>query len=259
MVTAGKGNTMLQNASSLRTKTKSRRKILFDTVNAHGFIHALSSVSMDFVLFGDKAPGCMLDVGSGTGVATVPALSTGAEVIALDMEATHLEVLRASTPAEYLPNLRTIAGRYPEALDEIDRPIGAVLISQVLGFLTGEEIRTGFARLYELMAPGGKLFVINYTPYITLTANFVPLYEERCRRGAAWPGVVGDLRDYCDDAKLLYNLPKSLNLMDPTVLTREALVAGFDVEYSSFLGGGQVPERFQLDGREWACVVAVKP
>jgi len=42
-------------------------------------------------------------------------------------------------------------------------------------------------------------------------------------------------------------------------LTREARGAGFEVEYASFLGGEQVPERFRFDGREWACVVASKP
>ncbi len=250
---------MLGKTQSITTHEATGGDTLVDTVNNRGFIHPLSSVSRDFVAFGEHAPGWMLDVGSGTGVATLPALTTGAGVIALDMEETHLKVLREMTPERYLPRLRTVTGHFPEALEDIDEPLGAVLISQILGFLSGDEIMMGFQYLFEKMTSGAKLFVINYTPYITLTAEFISVYERRCGEQDPWPGLISELRDYCTNPRLLYNLPNTLNLMDPTILAREAIRAGFNLEQASFLGGVQVPERFRLDGREWACMIASKP
>ena len=133
-----------------------------------------------------------------------------------------------------------------------------MLISQVLGFVSGPNIRLGFERLYEAMAPGAKLFVINYTPFISITEAFLPEYEARKHRGVEWPGHVDRLQDYCKKAALLEHLPDSLNLMDIDVLQREAQHCGFRIEEASYLGGEVVPEKFRLDGREWVLMIAIK-
>jgi hypothetical protein len=238
--------------------SKIKTEGLDDTLNKRGFVHEPSTISLAFIDFAGHAKGPVLDIGSATGVATLPALERGAQVIAMDMEAQHLELLRRAAPTAHQARLTTVAGRFPADLAFPDASIGGVLISQVLGFLSGDEITAGFSKLFKCMATGARLFVINYTPYMSLTANFIPTYERRRLNGERWPGYVEELSRWCQDTDLLYNLPDSLNLMDPAVVTRELTIAGFTIEQCSFLGGDKVPKKFQLDGREWVGATAIK-
>lgn len=231
---------------------------LVATDNERGYMHELSSVSRAFLEFCPLARGPVLDLGCAGGVATLPALRTGADVIGFDMDARHLTALEAATPPELRARLRLVHGAFPRDFPFAPDSLGAVLISQVLGFLTGEEIRVGFRSLHACMMPSAKLFIVNYTPFISITERYLPDYEAKRVRGHEWPGYVDDLRRYCARADLLQNLPNALNLMDPEVLGRELTRAGFLIERSQLLGGEQVPQKFRLDGREWVAVVATR-
>ncbi len=241
----------------MSTQLKPRSK-LDDTLNNRGFIHPLSEISLAFINFAKSAPGLALDIGSATGVATIPALKKGAKAIAFDLDKQHLDILYHATPDAYKANLQTIAGRYPTDINLDKESIGAVLISQVLGFLSGAEITEGFKKLYACMNHGAKIFIINYTPYMALTRSFIPIYEQRRENKEPWPGLIQDISKHCCDQELLHNLPKTLNLLDPMILTRELINNGFNVEKSYFLGGEEVPEKFQFDGREWVGAIASK-
>ncbi len=231
---------------------------LDDTVNNRGFVHPLSEISLAFIEFAKNAPGSALDIGAATGVATIPLLENGIKTIAFDLEKQHLDILYNSTPDPYKKNLHTMVGHYPMDINLEKKSVGAVLISQVLGFLSGDEIREGFKKLNVCMNHGAKVFIINYTPYMSITASFVPVYEKRRRTKEAWPGLVQNISKYCTDKELLHNLPNTLNLLDPMILTRELVNAGFSIENSYFLGGMDVPEKFRLDGREWVGAIASK-
>ncbi len=148
-------------------------------------------------------------------------MKAGVPAIAFDLDPEHLASIVNATPRELRKLLTVVRGSFPEDLAFPPDSLGAVLISQVLGFVSGPNIRLGFERLYEAMAPGAKLFVINYTPFISITEAFLPEYEARKHRGVEWPGHVDRLQDYCKKAALLEHLPDSLNLMDIDVLRRE--------------------------------------
>lgn len=236
----------------------SESQILSDTRNQHGFVHELSETSRRFIHFSAQSQHAVLDVGAATGVASVPALEAGARVIAMDPDPQHLSLLEEQVPRPIRNNLTLIRGHFPNDLDYISEPVGAVLMSQVLGFVQGEDISLGFKTMYGRMVAGGKFFIINYTPFISITKDYLEIYERRCYLQDPWPGHCDDLARYCKDPELLYNLPNELNLMDEEVLARELRNAGFDIESSRYLGGPQVPKKFRLDGREWVEVIAVK-
>jgi 2-polyprenyl-3-methyl-5-hydroxy-6-metoxy-1,4-benzoquinol methylase len=49
---------------------------------------------LDFIRKIEEQPVCVLDIGAGFGVATIPALKDGARVIANDIETSHLDAIR---------------------------------------------------------------------------------------------------------------------------------------------------------------------
>ncbi|MAM87494.1 MAG: hypothetical protein CME36_09335 [unclassified Hahellaceae] len=233
-------------------------RALQDTENGRGFVHPLSETSQKFVQHASTQPYAALDIGAATGVATIPALERGARVIAFDLDHKHLDVLRQEAPDDCRHRLQTMTGCFPEDLSSLQETVGSVLISQVLGFVDGPDICAGFKAIYALMAEGGKLFIVNYTPFISITRDYLPEYWRKRNNHEPWPGHCQDLRQYCDDPELLYNLPNALNLMDEEVLKRELREAGFTIESSRYLGGDCIPEKFRLDGKEWIEVIACK-
>ncbi len=233
--------------------------VIEDTANQHGFFHQLTETSKKYVEHCRQRPGAIaLDIGAGKGVATLPALAEGARVIALDIESSHLEEIKKKVPQQDADRLHTLVGEFPGALSEIDEPINSVLMAFVIGFVSGGEITRGFSRLYELMVPEAQIFIVHYTPFTTLTKNFIPEYNRRRKEGHPWPGYCENIAQWCDKAELQHNLPNTLNLMDREVLTRELKRVGFEMISSRYYGGNAVSDQYRMDGREWVEAVARK-
>jgi hypothetical protein len=64
--------------------------------------------------------------------------------------------------------------------------------SNVLHFLTGEELVEGVRRMAEWLAPGGKVFVQASTPFQRPFAGFLPEFARRVAAGDEWPGWVAE-------------------------------------------------------------------
>ncbi len=234
-----------------------------DTQNANGFFHQKTETIQKFLIFcsGLNNQSVVLDVGAGDGVATLPALEQGVRVLAMDKEIKHLEEIETKNPIRGGLQLQTIHGAFPEALAEIDEPLNAVLMSFVMGFLSPNEISRGLLNLFDLMAPGGKIFIVHYTPYTKVTQKFLPEYERRMRSGHPWPGLCEDLEQWCDEPGLLHNLPNTLNLMDFETLCRELVYAGFRMLSCRYYGGEAVEEKYRLGNglKTWVEAIAEKP
>jgi len=218
-----------------------------------GFTMEMSWVSKQFLEFskGKALPIC--DVGAAYGVATLPALEQGNTVIAIEQNPVHLATLDSRVPEALKDSLTCIQANFPDdAVDVEEGACAAILCSHMLAFLSGIRMGKAIPELYRWLAPGGKLFIINFTPYNALLSRFLPVYEARKSQGQAWPGWVDNIFDYMPRNSISENLPVSANYFDKGVLAKEFVAAGFRVEFDDYLSGDEnlkFPD-VALDGRE---------
>jgi SAM-dependent methyltransferase/GNAT superfamily N-acetyltransferase len=218
----------------------------------------VNEISQEFIRFVAECNQPVLDIGAGFGVATVPALAAGATVIANDLSPEHVAVLVRRTPAELRGKLTTIGGRFPDELDFPEASLAAVHASQVLHFLTGDEIEAGLAKVFRWLRPGGRLFVLAGTPFSATHQRFVPEFLRRKAIDERWPGWIERIRDYNSHWSVGL-LPDSLHVFDDDVLSSAVQRAGFaDVQARMFSRTG-LPDFCRLDGRENLGLTARKP
>jgi SAM-dependent methyltransferase len=233
----------------------------------NGFIHTLNKMgymtswvdptSQAFVDFSPLAPGPVLDIGAAYGVATLAALHTGAQVIANDLEAQHLDILYERVPPHLRANLTLHPGQVPEAVDFLPNSLGAILASRVLHFFDGERIEQTVAKCFEWLAPGGRAFVVADTPYMNNYQHFIAPYEARRRAGSRWPGYIPMLRGLKNGRTAF--LPRYFHFLDCEVLERVFGEAGFILERCSLFSRQDYPDDLRCDGREGVGLVARKP
>ena len=230
------------------------------TKNQKGFTYELTSFGKAFINFASKSSKPVMDIGAAYGVATLPALLAGAEVIAVDIEDMHLRALENSVTSPLSGRLHTMQKRFPD-FDVPSESLGAVYMSQVLPFLTGEEIEAGARKIYDWLAPGGEAFVVSFTPYISHVKSFVPLYERQKENGVRWSGYINDLSRFSDDPAIFNQLPNQINHIDADDLRYAFESAGFVIKEMRYFGEeeGPLPEGIRLDGRERVGMIAYKP
>ncbi len=229
------------------------------TLNGTGYmLEALDGFAEEFVERAAAGGDEVLDIGCAYGVATLAALARGVRVCACDMEPQHLALLEQRTPAADRPRLRTVRGVLPGS----EFPAGSfsgILASRVLHFLEGPPLREAMASLYGWLKPGGRLYIVVDTPYMPQWASVVPGYEAAKARGEPWPGMIRDFKPYW--AKRADGVPSSgpdfLNTMDPDILARECVAAGFEVERAEWFSMARLGATAK--GREHAGCTARKP
>jgi predicted SAM-dependent methyltransferase len=138
----------------------------------------------------------------------------------------------------------------------------AVLISHLLQYLSGNQMTEAFVKIYQWLKPGGKLFIVTYSPYHKTLQDYIPHYEEKVKMGVRWPGYISDKRAYNTAPKQIKeNMPENIHLFNVDVLTRELKACGFIIEKAEMFGGeaAGVPKLFVLNGKQMVGVVAKKP
>ena len=216
------------------------RRQKYRTQNGMGWTAALpGQVSEQFIAFARDCHRPVVDIGCAYGVAAIPA---GA--IAVDLEIGHLRAMP--------PELPRVVGRFPELAF---RPGGldAVHASNVLHFLTGEELVEGVRRMAEWLAPGGKVFVQASTPFQRPFAGFLPEFARRVAAGEAWPGWVAETRRITKYSRL-HQYPASIHLLEETVLRR--LFSDWEIEYCGYYRRHGLPASLYGDGRESVGLIA---
>jgi SAM-dependent methyltransferase len=231
------------------------------TLNGFGYMHQLSEIAKKFIQFSKDSQGKLLDLGCAYGVTTIPCLTNGASVTACDIDAGHLEILKKRTPKEFLCKLETLHQRFPDQTEFSSNQFDGILLSHVLSFLKPQEIEAGLKKIFSWLKPGGKLFILNYTPYHQTLKDYIPVYEMKKKNGEQWPGLISNKDSYGDSSYLKTNLPNDLILFDPDTLNHVISEAGFVVDECDYLGSRTelVPEPFKMDGREWVGLIATKP
>ena len=230
------------------------------TKNKHGFTYNLSPFGNAFVAFAEKASHPLVDIGCAFGVASIPALEMGADVIAIDLEETHLESLMKNVPAHLSKKIKTIRARFPD-VDFPASSISGVYMSQVLPFLSGQEIENGIEKIYNWLIPGGKLFIVSFTPYIDHVSSFIPVYEHRKNNKIEWAGYIDDLSKYSLDPNISKNLPNKINHIDADDLARVCLKFNLHIEKLEYFGDpdNTLPKGIKFDDRERVGLIARKP
>lgn len=218
--------------------------------------NVLNELSELFVASAATAQRPVLDIGAAYGVASLPALAAGATVYANDADPGHLAALEAATPPADRPRLHLFPGRFPQDLDFPAASLDAVHASNVLHFLTGDELTAGIANVRRWLAPGGRLFIQAGTPYQQPFQAFIPIFEERLRAGVPWPGWVPDARAISSHKKLS-QIPRSLHLLDELTLTNLVEAAGLYVERCRTYCRRDLPKSMHLNGKEGVGLVAV--
>lgn len=226
------------------------------TQNRHGYTFPLSKYTNAFIDHAKQHRGTLLDIGAAYGVTSIPALLAGANVIANDISEEQLEMLRQDTPENVRANLTLLAGRFPD-FDLPPNSLDGILASHVLHFLDPKTFRLATAKLYLWLKPGAKIFVQCFTPYHKFMEKMIPEYHQKIANKESFPGYIERSGEYVLVQDLL---PQKVNLMDPTVLAREFIAAGFQIESVEFLAcpPNINADFFPLDGREWVGLVAYK-
>jgi chorismate-pyruvate lyase/SAM-dependent methyltransferase len=230
------------------------------TLNRKGFTYSLTSFGNAFIDYASKAQKPVVDIGAAYGVATLPALLRGGKVIAVDISEDHLKTIKNSIDDSLQERLTTIQARFPE-FTLPSSSVSAVYLSQVLPFLKGHEIEEGVQKIYDWLTPGGKAFVVSFTPFISHVRSFIPVYLDRKSNGIRWAGYIDDLSAYCNDPHIFQNLPNTINHVDADDLEWVFRKAGFDIEQIRYFGEeeGELPHGIRMDGRERVGLIATKP
>lgn len=211
---------------------------LIPTMNNTGFMtETMDAYSRQFVTEAGGLDDEVLDIGCAYGIATLAALAAGARVCAADIEPQHLAVLEGRVPPALRGRLRTRVARMPD-VDFPPEGFGAILAARVLHFLTGEEIERVVGKMHRWLKPGGKVFLIADSPYVGPWYKAAAEYEERKRRGEAWPGFQANYAQFLPKTADPSQHPRIINPLDPDILRRVVGAAGFAVEKAGFLPGG---------------------
>ncbi len=227
------------------------------TLNKQGYmLTSLHEYSEAFVNFSPLAPGPVLDIGAAYGVASIPALKTGAYVIANDIDMRHLEILKQNTPKSCLKRLELKPGKIPGEVRFPENSLGAVLASGVLHFLQGEELIEAIHQIHSWLKPGGKIFFASSTPYAKLYHNFLPLYLKRKKDGQKWPGLIENTAHYVPE--IAHEIPEVINLLDLDILEPILLKAGFVVEKIGFFNISKIANNVNSEGNAVLGAIAHK-
>jgi chorismate-pyruvate lyase/SAM-dependent methyltransferase len=235
-------------------------EVAVETKNKKGFTYTLTSFGKAFINASAKASKPVMDIGAAYGVATLPALLTGAKVIAVDIEEKHLLSIANSVNTPLRNQLITLKERFPH-FELLPDSLSAVYMSQVLPFLSGAEIEDGIRKIYDWLIPGGEAFIVSFTPYIEHVRAFIPTYEERKKNGVRWAGSIEDLSRYSSHPAIYQNLPNQIHHIDLEDLVWVFEKTGFIVKEARYFGEeeGPLPEGIRMDGRERVGLIAYKP
>ncbi len=188
---------------------------------------ALDDLSMQFALFARTAPGDVLDIGCGDGIATAAALTRGARVYAVDTDQAALQHLLARVPPAHAPRLRVRIGSLPGVNFKFPR-FSAVHAARVLHLLDPLALQRSLQKFFHWLYPSGKLFLST----LTSSGDYWEFAEsEIIQKKLAedpWPGYIADIRRLrphwdgsCD----------AIHLLDEPILRRELEAVGFEIEH----------------------------
>ena len=216
-------------------------------------------VTKAYLAFAAQTHGTMLEISAGYGHLVIKTLEAGAtKVSANESDPDQLAIIKSRVPAEYANRLVCCLGAFPEQLEFPKASFDGIYSARLLHFFNGDRIRSAIAAIHNWLRPGGQVFLVNDSVYRTVFKPLIPVYEKQVASGAEWPGVFADVRPYIPDYLHPEMFPKTMNFLDPNVLTRELERAGFQVLQAKFYPYTGNFALGRLDDREIAGAIAEK-
>lgn len=190
------------------------------TLNKHGYGDFNSNeIVDDFVEWGKtearhinicpEAPRqpYVLEVAGGYGQVTRRIIEGGGFCLFNDMHEDHVELAKLDFPDHvFNSQWETFVGRFPwdkELMHELKlKRIRGIGVFNAIHFLTGKELEQFFEACYDLLEPGGRLFLTAGTPYNRLFRGYAPRYHRRKAsflgkpEGKPYPGEMPDAWQY---------------------------------------------------------------
>ncbi|UII21392.1 class I SAM-dependent methyltransferase [Fulvivirga ligni] len=228
------------------------------TQNKRGFTYNLPDIGQQFIDEAVLDQGPVLDVGAAYGVATLPALEKGLQVVALDINKEHLRYLKANTPQPHAHRLETVESNFPY-IDFPHNYFQSIYISQVFPFLKPFEIVSAAKKLHAWLKPGGKLYVVSFTPYLRHCESYLEIYHLKKEKDEPWAGYIECLPEFSKNNPVAAELPESINHVDEDDL-RRVFSPFFSIEQLYLFGDArnELPEWIKYDDRERVGMVAKK-
>jgi SAM-dependent methyltransferase len=207
-----------------------------------------------------QTKGTVLEIAAGYGHVVNQALEAGAaKVFANEIDAAQLSIIQSRVPVANAAQLVCRLGQFPEHLDFPDNSFDAIYSARLIHFFDGDRIRASMEKLFRWLKSYGKVFLVGDTVYRSIFESLIPIYQRQLAAGDEWPGLIPDVRSCIPERLHPEKFPKMMNFLDPTMLSRELALAGFNVLTANFYPytGTFTPGR--LDGRELAGALALKP
>ncbi len=250
---------MVFNALTYKSWPEIWVKGMIKTKNKMGIMTVENSPpSKAFIDYAKIAKNPILDIGCAYGAVVIPAILNGARVIGCDLDKEHLSILEESVDKKYLHLLQTTSDSFPNKLDFENESLSAVHISMVLHFMKGKEILAGLKKCYQWLEPGGKLYVVNMTPYLGLFKwqELSTFYNERVKDGEEWPGEI-NCKEFTKDG-WTNQLPEFAHFFDINSMRSITERSGFTVDDIYYFCYENIPDDYKTNGKEYVGIIASK-
>lgn len=226
--------------------------------NMGAMCNKFDALNSSFIDYAIKENRKTMDVGCAYGNTAIEILQHGGNLIAIDLDERHLEILvNRITDPEERERLETIAGNYLEITSISPNSIDAIQMSHMLHFHKGKEIEIALNNAYAQLKPDGRIFISVVTPFIKAWKNIIPLYEQNKIKKNPWPSEIDNIWSFNKD--LEGRIPKLFHPLDKSTLKDALENAGFLVETIEYEGLPYTSERLHLNNKEILIAIAKKP
>lgn len=198
----------------------------------------------------------VIDIGAGYGVASIPAMEAGAYVIVNEIERSQLDQIATQSKTKQLEqHCEFLMAALPNLPDV--NALDAVHASNVLHFLTGNELEQAAKWMCRNLKPGGKAFLQVQSPWCGQLHAFLPEYLERKASGLKWPGEINNAPRYAVE-EIRHMMSDFTHVLEAEIVSKVFQDAGFAIEYADYYTRPGLPDVCKFDGRENLGVIAVK-
>lgn len=215
---------MVFDAKNLTVDERNRLK----THNHMGFAHITPlKATKDLYDFAQTHGGFYADIGAAYGVDTMELLLRGAHVLAIDPDPSHLDFLKNQVDLECQSRLETRCQYFPQDVDLETNYYDGILLSRVLIFLTPDQLEDAFAKLYQALKPGGRVYIISVSPFSEKWDAVKEIFHEHKNVHPNQPLYLTNLWDLLPFTQSF--LPPAIQLFDQDCLIHLLVTAGFQM------------------------------
>lgn len=169
----------------------------------------------------------VIDIGTATGKNAYDALKKGAWVTALDLSLDHLAYLFRHTPQHLRKRLWINTNKFPSETNFLPKSKNVALLSHVVHYLPGQDIRLGFKKIHDWLDDNGLLFIQTLSPYAAPFVFRALEADTLLDQGHEWPGYFSNI--YVNEGMPSFGHP-----LHPSILERELKNAGFAIRYINY-------------------------